>query len=100
MAFQPGDMNKILMERGSNKSDFGAPPGSVSGSPVAAKLSAKQWKLKQPQTDKVTPAPFEVERAMNPGKYRKWGDEFLTTSAATEFVAPLPEPAPTTKETA
>jgi hypothetical protein len=98
MAFQPGDMNKVLEQRGSNRSDFGVPPTSVSGSPVAAKMSATRWKRQQPSTDKVTPSPFEEFRAQDPAKVSDWGQRFLTTSAATEFTAPPMEPAP--KETA
>ncbi len=94
MPFQPGNMNKILAERGPGQNDFGTAPGSVSGSAVGAKMSAKRWKQKQPETDKVTPAPFEVERNMNADKYKMWGERFLTTSAATEFAAPPLAPPP------
>jgi hypothetical protein len=96
MPFQPGDMNKVLEQRGSNRSDFGAPPASVSGSPVAAKMSATRWKRQQPSTDTVTPSPFEQYRAEQPAQLADWGRRFLTTSAATEFTAPPMEP-PTTE---
>jgi hypothetical protein len=93
MPFNPGDMNAVLAGRVAAKDEFGAPPGSVNGSPVAAKASAMKWLRQKPAGADGEKTHFEVARQSNPAKYKLWGDQFLTTSAATEFTAPPMKPA-------